>query len=239
MQVHPDLDLIIFDCDGVLVDSEPIALRISADMTAELGWHLTDEQIVQLFVGRSEAENLVQIEDHIGRSVPADWPTRFADRVRAAHELDLAAVEGILEALAAIAETGIPTCVASSGGPERIRHSLSRVGMLDQFAGHIFSAAQVAHGKPAPDLFLLAAHTMGADPARCLVVEDSRYGVIAARAAGMRALGYAGGVTPAEWLEGADTVVFSDMRKLPELIAAAASGSETGAESSGAESSGR
>ncbi len=218
--MHPDLDLIIFDCDGVLVDSEPIAIRVSADMTAELGWHLTDEQIVQLFVGRSEPENLAQIEAHIGRPVPADWSTRFASRIRAAHDLELTAVEGIIEALAAIAETGVPTCVASSGGPEKIRHSLSRFGMVDQFAGHIFSAAQVAHGKPAPDLFLFAARSMGADPARCVVVEDSRHGVTAARAAGMRALGYAGGVTPAEWLEGPDTTVFTDMRKLPELIAA-------------------
>jgi HAD superfamily hydrolase (TIGR01509 family) len=190
-------------------------------MLAELGWHPTDDEIIERFVGRSMAENITQVETHIGRPVPPDWADRFAERILAAHETDLTEVEGIAEALATIAESGIPTCVASSGSPEKIRHSLTRFGMHEQFAGHIFSASQVSRGKPAPDLFLHAARQMGAEPARCLVVEDSRYGVMAARAAGMRAFGYSGGVTPGDWLEGPDTVVFSDMRKLPELIASA------------------
>jgi beta-phosphoglucomutase-like phosphatase (HAD superfamily) len=214
------VDLLIFDCDGVLVDSEPIAVRINAAMLADLGWHLSDEEIVERFVGRSVASNLEQIEAHLGRPVPAGWVSQFAARITAAHDAELTAIEGIGDALAAIDEWEVPTCVASSGSQEKIRHSLSSLGMYDRFAGHIFSAAEVAHGKPAPDLFLHAARSMHTPPARCVVVEDSRYGVIAARAAGMRSLGYAGGVTPAAWLEGTDTIVFTDMRKLPDLLAA-------------------
>ena len=99
-----------------------------------------------------------------------------------------------------------------------MRHTLGRAGLYDRFAGRIYSATEVARGKPAPDLFLHAAWHMGVDPAACVVVEDSRAGVRAARAAGMHALGYAGGLTPAERLEGPGTTVFHDMRKLPTLI---------------------
>jgi HAD superfamily hydrolase (TIGR01509 family) len=127
----------------------------------------------------------------------------------------LSPVEGLPEALDAIT---LPTCVASSGSHEKMRHTLGRTGLYDHFAGRIYSATEVARGKPAPDLFLHAAQKMGVDPAACVVVEDSRPGVQAARAAGMRAFGYAGGLTPAEGLEGADTVVFHHMRKLPTLI---------------------
>lgn len=99
-----------------------------------------------------------------------------------------------------------------------MRHTLGRTGIHQYFEGRIFSASEVAHGKPAPDLFLYAAQRMGVDPSACIVVEDSKYGVQAARAAGMRSLGYAGGLTPAQWLEGPNTVVFDDMRKLPMLL---------------------
>jgi HAD superfamily hydrolase (TIGR01509 family) len=213
-----DLDLIIFDCDGVLVDSEPIALRVNADLIAELGWHITDDEIIDRFVGRSMAENVTQIEAHLHRPVPADWTTRFAERIAAEHDAHLRPVDGIIEALDALAETGIPLCVASSGSHPKIEHSLALVGLLDRFTGAIFSATDVARGKPAPDLFLHAAAAMGAQPARCAVVEDSRYGVQAARAAGMRVLAYGGGVTAPARLDGPHTAVFTDMRKLPALL---------------------
>src|SRR5581483_395824 len=122
----------------------------------------------------------------------------------------------IAEALAAIE---LPMCVASSSGHDSLRFKLELTGLYERFEGRIFSAADVANGKPAPDLFLYAASRMGADPSRCVVVEDSRYGVEAARAAGMDALGYAGGVTRAAALDGPRTVVFDDMRTLPELLA--------------------
>ena len=109
-------------------------------------------------------------------------------------------------------------CVASSGSHGKIRRSLTLTGLYERFEGRIFSASEVANGKPAPDLFLHAAACSGVPPARCVVVEDSRYGVQAARAAGMAVFGYAGGVTPAHWLEGPGTVVFHDMRALPRLL---------------------
>jgi HAD superfamily hydrolase (TIGR01509 family) len=212
-------DLIIFDCDGILVDSEPIALRINAGMLAELGWHLPGDEIVERFVGRSMDSNVATVEQHIGRAVPADWAERFHRKIYAAHDAGLTAVAGIIEALDAMAGWDVETCVASSGLPDRIRHSLELCGLYDRFAGRIFSAVEVARGKPAPDLFLHAAARLGVEPRRCVVVEDSQYGVEAARAAGMHAYAYAGGVTPAARLAGAGTTVFSDMRKLPELLA--------------------
>jgi HAD superfamily hydrolase (TIGR01509 family) len=214
-----DLDLIIFDCDGILVDSEPIALRLNSIMLAELGWHLSDAEIVDRFVGRSMASNIATVEAHLGRPVPADWPERFQAKIHEAHDAELTAIAGIAEALDEIAGWDVEICVASSGLPGRIRHSLQLCGLSHHFGGHIFSAIEVHRGKPAPDLFLHAAARMGADPARCVVVEDSQYGVEAARAAGMHAFAYGGGVTPAARLQGPATTVFTDMRKLPELLA--------------------
>ena len=211
-------DLIIFDCDGILVDSEPIALRLNALMLAELGWHLSDDEIIERFVGRSMKSNIATVEAHLGHPVPPDWPDRFQAKIRAAHDAELTAITGITEALAVIAESPHPICVASSGLPERIRHSLELVGLYEYFEGRLFSAVEVTRGKPAPDLFLHAAARMGVRPERCVVVEDSQYGVEAARAAGMHVYAYAGGVTPAAWLEGPDTTIFTDMRKLPELL---------------------
>lgn len=119
---------------------------------------------------------------------------------------------GLPEALDALT---LPTCVASSGPHDKMRHTLGRTGLYERFAGRIYSATEVSRGKPAPDLFLYAAQKMGVDPAACVVVEDSRPGVHAARAAGMRAFGYAGGLTAAERLHGRDTTVFYDMREPP------------------------
>lgn len=213
--------LVILDCDGVLVDSEPIAIRVSHDMLAELDWHLTDDEIVDLFVGRSPASNTVTIEAHIGRRLPHGWLDEFNRRIRAGHDNALALVPGVIEALAGIDALGFATCVATSGSHDKTRHSLTHVGLYERFAGRIFSASDVTHGKPAPDLFLHAATTLGVAPAACVVVEDSRYGIEAARAAGMRAIGYAGGVTPAHWLAGPGTTVITDMRNLPGLLAEA------------------
>lgn len=207
-------ELVIFDCDGVLVDSERIAVRIQVEVGAELGWPLTADEVIEKFVGRSDTSVGELIDARLpGRS--AAWQQRFEELHRAAVDAELVAVDGIHEALAALM---LPTCVASSGSHEKMRHTLGHTGLHAHFEGRIFSATEVAHGKPAPDLFLHAARQMGVDPAACVVVEDSKYGVQAARSAGMRSLGYAGGLTPAHWLEGPDTVVFDDMRKLPTLL---------------------
>ncbi|GAA1306231.1 HAD family hydrolase [Streptomyces sanglieri] len=207
-------ELVIFDCDGVLVDSERIAVRIEVQIGAELGWPLTADEVIEKFVGRSN-KSISELVDARLPGMSAAWEERYEALHREAVDRELVAVEGIHEALAAIA---LPTCVASSGSHEKMRHTLGHTGLYAHFEGRIFSATEVARGKPAPDLFLHAARRMGAEPAACVVVEDSKYGVQAARSAGMRAFGFAGGLTPAHWLEGPDTVVFDDMRKLPSLL---------------------
>lgn len=215
--------LVIFDCDGVLVDSERIIVRILGELLAEQGAPMSEDEIIHVFVGRSERAILREVADRIaersGRAVPDDIGDRFRTRYRDAFEHDLQRVDGVDEALAGIS---LPSCVASSSTVARLRHTLELTGLLGRFEGRIFSAEQVAHGKPAPDLFLFAAATMGVDPAACAVIEDSQYGVQAARAAGMRSFGYAGGLTDAARLAGEGTVVFTDMRELPGLLAASA-----------------
>ena len=214
--MSPPISLVIFDCDGVLVDTERIAVRIDVIVLAELGWPMTEAEVVERFMGRSDEEMTAEIEAHLGRRLPASWEEPFRHLYRQAFEAELEPVAGVVEALDAIA---IPTCVASSGTHEKIRFTLGLTGLYERFAGRIFSVSDVARGKPAPDLFLHAAGRMGVPPAQCAVVEDSRYGVEAARAAGMRAFGYAGGLAPKGALDGPQTIVFEDMRELPGLLA--------------------
>ena len=209
-------ELVIFDCDGVLVDSERIAVRVEAEYLAELGWPLSQAEIIERFMGRTAEYMDEAIEARLGSRLPGDWKDQFQRRYREAFAADLQPVDGVVEALDQIT---VPTCVASSGSHDKLRLTLGHTGLYRRFQGRIFSGYEVANGKPAPDLFLHAAARMGAEPARCAVVEDSRYGVLAARAAGMRAFGYAGGLTPADRLEGEGTVVFEDMRELPRLLA--------------------
>jgi HAD superfamily hydrolase (TIGR01509 family) len=214
--VDGPFELVIFDCDGVLVDSERIAVRVEAEYLAELGWPLSQAEIVERFMGRTTEYMDAAIEAQLGSRLPSDWKDRFQRRYREAFAAELVPVDGVLDALDQIA---VPTCVASSGSHDKLRFTLGHTGLYERFEGRIFSGYEVANGKPAPDLFLHAATRMGAGPARCAVVEDSLYGVLAARAAGMRVFGYAGGLTTADRLEGDGTVVFEDMRELPRLLA--------------------
>jgi HAD superfamily hydrolase (TIGR01509 family) len=209
------VELVIFDCDGVLVDSERIAVRVNVALGAQLGWPITETEVIERFVGRSATSIGELVAARLGDEVAAVWGREFERLHRDAVDVDLVAVDGITEALDAIT---LPTCVASSGSHDKMRHTLTRTGLYHRFDGRIFSASEVARGKPAPDLFLHAANKMGVLPSACVVIEDSRYGVQAARAAGMRVLGYAAGMIPRHWLEGPDTVVFDDMRALPALI---------------------
>ncbi|MCM1948296.1 HAD family hydrolase [Streptomyces sp. G2] len=210
------IELVIFDCDGVLVDSERLAVRLQVALGAELGWPITADEVVERFIGRSKESIAGQIAERLGAETAALWWSLLVQRHRDAVDTGLDPVDGLPEALAALT---LPTCVASSGSHAKMRHTLGRTGLYAHFEGRIYSASEVSRGKPAPDLFLHAARRMGVDPAACAVVEDSGPGVAAARAAGMRAFGYAGGPTPAARLEGPDTVVFGDMRALPGLLA--------------------
>ena len=213
-------DLVIFDCDGVLVDSEVISCRAHAETLTRHGYTITSDQVLQRFLCRSMRQATLEIEAELGRSLPEDFHTQVCAEIFRSFAESLEATPHVNEVLAAITR---PVCVASSGPPEKISASLNRVGLYDRFAPHIFSAVQVRKGKPAPDLFLFAAEQMRTSPKRCLVIEDSVAGVTGARAAGMTVLGFHGGshCPPghAGMLRTAGAVAtFDDMRQLPDLM---------------------
>jgi HAD superfamily hydrolase (TIGR01509 family) len=210
--------LVIFDCDGVLVDSEPLAAQVNAELLGELGWPISRAEVGERFVGCSYAHFLLEVEAHLGHSVPSDWPSRFRERFEALAEAELCPVEGVTEVLSVLAAYGVPRCVASNSRPQRVAWSLDRTGLSDYFDGNIFSASDVAHPKPAPDVFLLAAATMGVKATDAVVVEDSAFGVQAARRAGMAVYGYAGGLSKPDSLIGVGTTVFGRMAELPALF---------------------
>ena len=207
------MSLLILDNDGVLVDSEPIANRILAALLTEYGEPITYEEAVARYMGTSLAHVREVVEAKLQRALPADFERRYHDELFARLRSELTSVPGVEAALDAI---DLPTCVASSGTHERIELTLKTVGLYDRFAGRIFSAQDVERGKPFPDLFLHAAERMGTEPADSIVVEDSPYGVEAAKAAGMAVVGYAG-LTPASRLAGADRVI-TTMADLPAAI---------------------
>jgi HAD superfamily hydrolase (TIGR01509 family) len=206
-------DLVIFDCDGVLVDSERLAVRTEAEILRGLGWPLTESEIVERFVGRSAAYMHEEIERYLGRRV--DWDEEFEARYHEVFRRELAPVPGVVDALDRI---DVATCVASSGSHERMQFTLGLVGLFDGFSGRIFSVDDVDHGKPAPDIFLYAAAQMGVTPDRCAVIEDSASGVTAGLAAGMAVFAFAGGVTSGAKLALGSAVVFEEMLDLPELL---------------------
>ena len=211
-------DLVIFDCDGTLVDTERISVRVNLQLLNEVGGDYTEAEVRELFVGASLETYATLVEARLGKPLEADWIQRWSDMFRGICERELEAVDGVVDALDGIEATGVPLCVASNGMFHDVVRNLGQVGIHDRFAGRIFSATDVAVGKPAPDLFLHAAADFDTAPERCAVVEDSVVGVLAARAAGMTVYAYAGGMTPAERLIGDGTHVFDDMRELPDLI---------------------
>ena len=213
--------LIIFDCDGVLVDSEVISSRAHAATLTRHGYPITAGQVLDRFLGVSDREARMMVEAELGRSLPGDFETQMKQAALRGYADDLRAIPHVGEAIAAI---GLKKCVASSGTPEKIRYGLECAGLYDLLAPHIFSASQVRRGKPAPDLFLFAAGQMAVESHRCLVVEDSVPGITGALAAGMAVLGFHGGghCRPghADTLRAAGArVTFDDMRQLPGLIA--------------------
>jgi beta-phosphoglucomutase-like phosphatase (HAD superfamily) len=219
-----NFDLIIFDCDGVLVDSELVSCRAHAQTLTRHGCAITEQQVLERFLGISDREARAMIETEIGRELPRDFEAQVKQAILQAYAGDLRAISFVGEATAAI---DLAKCVASSGTPEKIRNGLTCAGLRDVLAPHLFSATQVERGKPAPDLFLFAAEQMGVPPARCVVIEDSVPGITGALAAGMSVLGFHGGshCQPghAEKLRAAGAqMTFDDMRRLPALIAAEA-----------------
>jgi HAD superfamily hydrolase (TIGR01509 family) len=212
--------LVIFDCDGVLVDSEPLSCRSLSEALHGVGLPISPQECSDAFIGRSWMSVEAIVAERLGRAVPASLQADYRTRMTAAFEAELEAVPGIGAAIDAVEAMGHATCVASSGPLEKMRHSLGLTGLYERFDGRIFSAWDVPNGKPAPDLFLHAAATMGFDPEDVAVVEDAPVGIEAARAARMRAIGYAGR-TERELLGDAD-VVIADMADLVSLLGCAA-----------------
>ena len=215
------IELIIFDCDGVLVDSEVISCRVHADVLTRHGYPITAEQVYQRFLGRSAHEGTLEVERELGRPLGEAYDLERRTTLLAELAASVEAIPHLHEILPLI---GARVCVASSAAHEKIFTSLSRVGLYQRFAPNIFSGTEVRFAKPAPDLFLFAAEQMQVPPARCLVIEDSVPGVTGARAAGMTVLGFHGGSHcgpgHADTLHAAGALLtFDDMRQLPEMIA--------------------
>lgn len=213
-------ELVIFDCDGVLVDSERLMVKVEAQIFAERGWALTEADVIREFVGLSDTAMRARLSELVGEELAENWDAEDTDRYRDAIARDLQAVAGVARAIDAIEGAGLATCVASSGSHHKMALTLGKTGLFDRFAGRIFSATdpEVADGKPAPDLFLHAAERMGVDPATCAVIEDSPYGITAALAAGMVPFGYAGSVVPAARLAIDGVTTFDSMVDLPALV---------------------
>ena len=208
-------DLVIFDCDGVVVDSERIVFEVFGSFIRSLGVHLTDEETREQFLGRSLADCMKIVERFRGSPAPAGSLERYtADRDRVLRE-QVEPVAGIREVLETLT---IPFCIASSGGYDKMRITLGATKLMPLFEGRLFSATEVPRAKPAPDVFLFAAERMGASPARTAVIEDTVNGVLAGCAAGMTVFGYVD-LTPAEKLvEAGARATFSRMRELPALL---------------------
>ncbi|MFD3505282.1 HAD family hydrolase [Streptomyces sp. NPDC058678] len=210
-------DLVIFDNDGVLVDSEPISNRLLAGYLTELGHPTSYEDSIRDYMGSAMHRIHDLVRERTGRRLPGDFDDVFHGRVFAAFERELEPVAGAVGVLEKLAADGVPYCVASSGSHERIRVGHQKTGLDRWFEeGRVFSSQDVGRGKPAPDLFLYAAERMGVAPERCVVVEDSPLGVRAAVSAGMDVYGFTA-MTPADRLAGA-TQLFSDMGELAGLL---------------------
>jgi beta-phosphoglucomutase-like phosphatase (HAD superfamily) len=212
------LKLVIFDCDGVLIDSEPIANRVFRDLLESAGLRLTLEEVMSTFVGNTKDGCIVVAGNMLGRPLPADFGKRW-DKALFAALRAVKPVAGVPELLAGMK---VPFCVASNGNPDRMALALDYAGLMPWVRGKLFTASEVANPKPAPDLFLHAARSMGTAPAHCAVVEDTPTGVAAAVASGMAVFGYAGAAhSDAAQLRAAGATTFAAMGELPALLARA------------------
>ena len=212
--------LVIFDCDGVLVDSEPLSNTVFSRALQREGLDWSVEETMSHLMGRSLKSCTEIIEGLLARQLPEDFVHKLqADTLQAFRDAPLQPVPGIHEAIDALEEAGVATCVASSGGFDKIEVSLGVTGLLARFEGRIFSSSQVPRGKPFPDLFLHAAIAMNEQPFDSVVIEDSLPGVQAAKAAGMRVFGYVGAPhSERTALASAGAILFDDMKQLPSLV---------------------
>jgi len=205
---------IIFDCDGVLVDSEAISAKVFQNMVSEMGFHLDFETVLEQITGTSMKENLRFFRESIGRELPADFESEFRKRSYKAYKTDLKAIKGIHNLLDKI---NIPIGVASSGPIEKITLNLTSTNLIDKFENNIFSCFDIGSWKPEPEIYLHAAKEMGFKPGECAVIEDSIVGVQAARAGGFDVYAFANEKNRSD-LENLGATVFSTMEELGNLL---------------------
>jgi HAD superfamily hydrolase (TIGR01509 family) len=218
MERH-ETELVIFDCDGVLINTEEIVVDIEVHVLASLGWPLDRDAIIERFLGRSHKDFVAEVERELGRPLPDGWEAEFQPLYEDAFARELVAIDGVLDV---VEQLQIPTCVASSSRHDHLRRRLAQTGLYSHFEGRIFSAEDVARGKPFPDVFLHAASSMGVEPERCLVIEDSPAGVEAALAADMDVLVAHSTIVPRHRFP--DHVEHLDhVRDLPRLLSRGAS----------------
>jgi HAD superfamily hydrolase (TIGR01509 family) len=216
-------DAVLFDCDGVLVDSEPITNRVLTEMLGELGWQLSVEETMRIFVGKMVKDEAPLIEARTGFAITHEWLTQFRERRNTALDSELRAIDGAADAVHALHRT-LNGRIAVASGADRVKIELQllKAGILDRFEGRIFSGHEMPRSKPFPDVYLAAAAGLGVDPQRCAVIEDTVTGATAGVAAGATVFGYCPshlGHCSATALHGAGVVqVFKDMAELPGLL---------------------
>ncbi|MFK4442594.1 HAD superfamily hydrolase (TIGR01509 family) [Caballeronia udeis] len=216
-------DAVLFDCDGVLVDSELITNRVLTSMLGELGWSLTVEETMQIFIGKAVKDEAPLIESRTGVAITSEWLMQFRARRNEVLDRELVAIPGALLAVQAVhARFNGRIAVASGADRYKVELQLSKVGMFDHFEGRIFSGHETARSKPYPDVYLAAAKALNVDPARCAIVEDSVTGVTAGVAAGATVFGYSpsehGHSEPDALREAGAVRVFHNMAELPALL---------------------
>jgi HAD superfamily hydrolase (TIGR01509 family) len=217
-------DAVLFDCDGVLVDSELITNRVLAQMLGELGWSISVEDTMRLFIGKLVRDEAARIEANTGVAITEEWLTKFRERRNTALERELVEINGAPAAVRALHEV-LDGRIAVASGADRykVEMQLKKTGMLDYFEGRIFSGHEMPRSKPFPDVYLAAAKGLGVDPKRCAVVEDTVTGATAGVAAGATVFGYAPASlshsTPDDLREAGVALVFEDMKQLPALLA--------------------
>lgn len=216
-------DAVLFDCDGVLVDSEPITNGVLRDMLEESGWKLSSAECMRIFIGKAVKDESAQIEANTGRPLTEDWMLRFRERRNEGLMRDLQAIRGAVDAVAKIHALHQGRIACASGADRfKVELQLQKCGLMPYFKGNIFSGHEQPRSKPAPDVYLAAAAALGVDPRRCAVVEDTVTGVTAGVAAGATVIGYSppelGHDAPRALLATGAVHVFTDMADLPALL---------------------
>lgn len=212
-------DLVVFDNDGVLVDSERLANQVLADLLTGCGYPIAFDDCVRRFMGGTLGEVRSAVEGEVGVRLPDDFEDRYYDQLFASFRSSLRPVTGVEAAIEGLKRSGTPMCVASSARHDKLRVSLTTAGLIHHFGDNLFSAEDARRGKPAPDLFLKAAAACGAAPNRCLVVEDSPAGVRGAKSAGMTVIGYVGLIPREKLIEAGADIVIESMDELPDALA--------------------